>query len=94
MKKDLFVKIILVIIGLLLLANLFSDLLPLKVYAKAINKYKIERVVTAKDPGSEGQLWIKMNEIMKTYTTGSIISVVHYSSDEKESIWYLFVKVY
>ncbi len=94
MKKNLFIKIMLVVVGVLLLLNLFIDILPVKLSAKAIKRYKVERVTTQSGPGAFSQLWVKMNDIMNSYKKGSLVSVVKHSSTEKEAVWYLIVKAW
>ena len=94
MKKNLFIKIILVVVGVLLLLNLFIDLLPVKLSAKAIRRYKVERVITQSGPGAFSQLWVKMNDIMNSYKKGRLVSVVKHSSTEKEAVWYLIVRAW
>lgn len=94
MKKNLFIKILLVVICSLLLLNLIADLLPLQLFAKAITRYKVERVITVNKTGASSQLWIKINNIMKTYMNGTLISVVKHTSDDKEAVWFLIIKVW
>lgn len=94
MKKNLFIKIMLVVASILFLLNLFIDLLPVRLSAKAIKRYKVERVITQSGPGAFSQLWVKMNDIMNTYKKGSLVSVVKHSSTEKKAVWYLIVKAW
>ena len=94
MKKNLFIKIMLIVVSILFLLNLFIDVLPVKLSARAIKRYKVERVVTQSGPGAFTQLWVKMNDIMNSYNKGSLVSVVKHSSTEKEAVWYLIVKAW
>ena len=94
MKKDLFIRILLVVICSLLLLNLIVDLLPLQLFAGAIRRYKVEQVTTVNEAGAQNQLWIKINNIMKTYMNGTLISVVKHTSDDKKTVWFLVIKVW
>lgn len=94
MKNYTFIKIMLAIIGLLLLLNLFSDFIPLKLNARVLNQYKVERILTVNATDAQGQLMIKLNDIMNNYAKGNIVAVVNGGSTENENVWYVIVRVW